>query len=137
MSLLTYWKHKSIKLQHAPATVALGPVSYSALPLELHRNDVYAEGYTYPKAQSDRMKWYNNTFWGNRLPDSGNGIGIPGYGGVTQKTFWTQSSPEQTFFTKWNLTGGPYVYGSSMQQVSNLQSNQLQINSAGYTGGTF
>ncbi len=116
-------------------TVGVGPVTYAPLPLQASRNDVYAEGYTYPKGNSDRYKWYNNTFWGNRLPDYGNGIGIPGYSAVTQKTFWTQYSPEQKGIQKYQLTGGPYPYGMSVNQSANILQKMSAAWRAATTGG--
>lgn len=97
-----------------------GQLTFAPLPLEAGRNDIFAEGYTWPKGKADRYKWYNNTFWGNRLPDSGVGIGVPGYNAVTQKMFWTQHSPEQQAIKSWQLTGGPYPYYTSMQQNANI-----------------
>jgi hypothetical protein len=104
--------------------VRSGPVTFAPLPLEQSRNDIYAQGYTYPKAQSDRDKNYNNAYWGNRLPDSGVGIGIPGHGGVSQKMWWTQYSPEQSFIKQYSLQGGAFPYGMSMQQAADIMQQQ-------------
>lgn len=102
----------------------LGLLTFSPLPLEEQRNDIFTQAYTWPKAQSDRGKWYNNTFWGNRLPDSGVGIGIPGFNDVSIKLWTTQYSPEQTFRKQWSLTGGVYPYGMSVQQSADLIQQQ-------------
>lgn len=116
------WFPRVLKRDTMPkGTIApLGPVTFAPLPLEAGANDIFAEGYQYPKGNSDRYKWYNNTFWGNRLPDSGVGIGIPGYNAVTQKMFWTQYSPEQTAIDNWQLRGGPYQYKMSVGQSANI-----------------
>jgi hypothetical protein len=126
-----YWSplHDSI----AP----LSDLTYSPLPLEAGRNDIYTQGYTWPKAQSDWYKWYNNSYWGNRLPDPYVGIGAagPAYpGAVTQKMFWTQHSPEQKFIKEWTLKGGYYPYQMSVQQSADLiaQQQALWAYSAGH-----
>lgn len=108
-------------VMHAP----LGDLNYAPEPLEFGRNDIYAEGYTWPKAQSDRYKWYNNVYWGNRLPPSDIGIGIAGWPGyVPQKLFWTQYSPEQSFAMQWSLNRGNYPYSMSVQQAANYVQQQ-------------
>ena len=118
------------------STAPLGYITFSPLPLEAERNDVYTQAGIWPKAQSDRYKWYNNVFWGNRLPDPYVGIGAAGprFGGVTQKMFWTQSSPEQKFHNQWSLTGGYYPYYMSVQQAAQyLQQQQAAwASSAGH-----
>lgn len=115
----------------------LGDFTYSPLPLEAGRNDVYTQAYIWPKALSDKYKWYNNAFWGNRLPDPYVGIGAagPAYpGAVTQKMFWTQYSPETKFANQWSLQGGQYPYYMSVQQSADLiaQQQALWANSAGH-----
>lgn len=112
-------------------------MTYSPLPLEAGRNDIWTQGYIWPKGQSDRYKWYNNAYWGNRLPDPYVGIGAagPAYpGAVTQKMFWTQHSPETKFAQQWALRGGPFVYGMSVQQSADIiaQQQALWANSAGH-----
>lgn len=114
----------------------LDTMTYSPLPLEATRNDVYTQGYIWPKGLSDKYKWYNNAYWGNRLPDPYVGIGAAGphvYGSVTQKMFWTQYSPETKFANQWALNGGPFVYGMSVKQSSDIiaQSQALWAASAG------
>lgn len=114
----------------------LSYMTYSPLPLEAGRNDIWTQGYIWPKGQSDRFKWYNNAYWGNRLPDPYVGIGAAGphvYGSVTQKMFWTQYSPETKFANQWQLNGGPFVYGMSVQQSADIiaQSQALWAASAG------
>jgi len=115
----------------------LDSLTFSPLPLEAGRNDVYTQAYTWPKAQSDWYKWYNNSYWGNRLPDPYVGIGAagPGYpGSVIQKMFWTQYSPETKFAQQWALNGGPYPYKMSVQQTANYIAAQqaLWASSAGH-----
>ena len=108
-------------IMHAP----LGELDFAPLPLEFGRDDVYAQAYTWPKAQSDRYKWYNNSYWGNRLPPSDVGIGIAGWPGhVPQKMFWTQYSPEQSFAQQWSLNRGMYPYQMSVQQAANYVQQQ-------------
>jgi hypothetical protein len=141
-----FWHHGSLQnrdqdesIENDPiagSVAPLGYITFSPLPLEEERNDVYTQAGIWPKAQSDRMKWYNNTFWGNRLPDPYVGIGAAGpmYGGVTQKMFWTQSSPEQKFRNQWSLTGGYYPYYMSVQGAAQyLQQQQAAwASSAGH-----
>lgn len=123
-----------------PMTDSIAPLdtmTYSPLPLEAGRNDIFTQGYIWPKGQSDRFKWYNNSYWGNRLPDPYVGIGAagPAYpGAVTQKMFWTQYSPETKFANQWALNGGPFVYGMSVQQSADIiaQQQALWANSAGH-----
>ena len=130
---------KAAPEQWSPMHDSIAPLdnlTYAPLPLESGRNDVFAQGYTWPKAQSDRYKWYNNAFWGNRLPDPYVGIGAGGphiYGSVTQKMFWTQDSPETKFAKQWQLRGGPFAYGMSIQQSADIiaQSQALWAASAG------
>lgn len=115
----------------------LDNMTYSPLPLEAGRNDVWTQGYIWPKGLSDKFKWYNNAFWGNRLPDPYVGIGAagPAYpGAVTQKMFWTQHSPETKFAQQWALQGGQYPYYMSVQQSADLiaQQQALWANSAGH-----
>lgn len=115
----------------------LDVLTYSPLPLEAGRNDVFTQGGMWPKATSDKGKWYNNTFWGNRLPDPYVGIGAagPGYpGSVTQKMFWTQHSPETKFAHEWSLRGGAFPYGMSIQQTADYIASQqaLWASSAGH-----
>lgn len=115
----------------------LDNLTYSPLPLQATRNDVYTQGYIWPKGLSDKFKWYNNAFWGNRLPDSYVGIGAagPAYpGAVTQKMFWTQHSPETKFAHQWALKGGPFPYGMSVQQSADYIASQqaLWASSAGH-----
>ncbi len=112
-------------------------LTYSPLPLEAGRNDIYTQAYTWPKALSDKYKWYNNTYWGNRLPDPYVGIGAAGphiYGSVSQKMFWTQYSPETKFAQQWALNGGPFVYKMSVQQSADIIAAQqaLWANSSGH-----
>ena len=114
----------------------LGYFTYSPLPLQAGRNDVYTQAYTWPKGLSDKWKWYNNAYWGNRLPDPYVGIGAAGphyHGGVTQKMFWTQYSPETKFASQWSLKGGPFMYGMSVQQSADIiaQQQALWASSAG------
>ncbi len=119
------------------STAPLDYFTYQPLPLEAGRNDIYTQAFIWPKAQSDRMKWYNNSFWGNRLPDPYVGIGAAGPhmpGAVTQKMFWTQSSPETRFANQWALRGGYYPYSMSVQQSADYIASQaaLWASSAGH-----
>lgn len=148
MAWWEFWKHTEVievpederALSGDPlgdSIAPLGDLTYSALPLEAGRNDIYTQGYTWPKGQSDRFKWYNNAFWGNRLPDPYVGIGAagPAYpGAVTQKMFWTQHSPEQKFIKEWTLKGGYYPYTTSVQQTADYIAAQqaLWASSAGH-----
>jgi hypothetical protein len=102
----------------------LVPFFYKPLPQDgIRNNDEYTGNY-FPRADSDFNNHYNNTYWGNRLPDSGVGIGITGYASaVAQKTFWTQHSPEQRIRIQQNLTGGAFPYGTSIQQNANILAN--------------
>lgn len=131
-------REKSLDTTHTqsamPGSPHLGYITFSPLPLEAERNDYYSQGYTWPKGQSDHAKWYNNSYWGNRLPPSQLIIGTmyPAHQQVRQKTFWTQYSPEQTIRMKQNLTGGPFAYGMSVQQSSNI----LQQMSAAWRAST-
>lgn len=102
------------------ASVPLRGLTFSPLPLETTRNDIYTQGYTYPPAQADRDKYYNNAFWGNAVPPSGHVIGIPGYTVVHQKLWATQYSPEQSPKHTYKLTGGAYPYAMSQQQAADL-----------------
>lgn len=115
----------------------LDNMTYSPLPLEAGRNDIYTQGYIWPKGLSDKFKWYNNAYWGNRLPDPYVGIGAAGphyFGGVQQKMFATQYSPEQKFINQWTLKGGYYPYQMSIQQTADIIAAQqaLWANSAGH-----
>jgi hypothetical protein len=99
----------------------LTPFFFAPLANQLTRNnDVYSSGYPpYPKAVSDHDKWYNNAYWGNRLPSS-----EVGTFGVSQRLWWKQYSPEQTIHVKQNLTGGAFPYGMSVQQSADILSQQ-------------
>jgi hypothetical protein len=131
-------REKALDTTHSaaamPGSPHLGFLTYAPLPLEAERNDYYGQGYTWPKGNSDRYKWYNNTYWGNRLPPAELIIGTryAPHQQVRQKTFWTQYSPEQSIRLKQNLTGGPFSYGMSVQQSSNI----LQQMSASWRAST-
>lgn len=102
----------------------LRPFFFKPLPNQATRNNDEYSGYYFPKSDRDYNNHYNNTYWGNRLPDSGVGIGITGYSSrVAQKTFWTQHSPEQRIRIQQSLTGGLYPYGTSIQQNANILAN--------------
>ncbi len=95
------------------------PVLYREQPSP--RNDFFTS-YNYPPAQSEHGRWYNNVYWGNRIPNSYM-VGIPNV--TNNLRFWpVQTSPAQTYFNQLNhgtygkATLGVYGSASLLQQMS-------------------